>query len=132
MSIEALAPGPSDLRQALEDGLVRMLLNKGAVDEAAQLLARRMARVRERVGGRGNALAEPLLNDVLLLAGEEEYELLFSVRPGKAGKMEEAARRAGVKVTAVGRIVRGKGIVTVSREGERSPLRAEGWKHFQS
>jgi len=55
----------------------------------------------------------------LLLAGGEDYELLFSARPARG---EAALARAlGVPVTAIGRIVRGRA------EGEGS---APGWRHF--
>jgi thiamine-monophosphate kinase len=61
------------------------------------------------------------------LHGGDEYELIFTARPG----MRVPTRIAGVAVTEIGRIVRGKGITLVDEDGGRSKLRTQGWEHFQ-
>lgn len=61
----------------------------------------------------------------LLLAGGEDYELLFTLRgpgPGQAA----LERRLGIPVAEVGRIVPGRGV----RLERGSPLRSHGWRHF--
>jgi thiamine-monophosphate kinase len=55
----------------------------------------------------------------LLLAGGEDYELLFTARPSLAtGRIERAL---GVRVTSIGAIARGRG---------KGRLAAGGWRHF--
>lgn len=61
------------------------------------------------------------------LHGGEDYELIFSARP----KKKVPARIAGVRVTEIGRIVKGKKVVLIDATGERKELNPEGWEHFQ-
>ena len=59
--------------------------------------------------------------DRLALAGGEDYELLFTVRP--AGPSSAALeRRLGVPVAEIGRAVRGGGRIGRGEPG--------GWRHF--
>jgi len=61
----------------------------------------------------------------LALHGGEDYELLFSARPGT----RVPGRIAGVEVTRVGRFVAGRGMVLVDADGGRRRLKAGGWEH---
>lgn len=56
--------------------------------------------------------------DRLALAGGEDFELLFTVRPDAPGA-SALARRLGVPVTELGRVEAGPG-----------PKKAAGWRHF--
>ena len=38
---------------------------------------------------------------------------------------------AGVPVTEIGRVIRGKGILLVGPDGAKSKLKPEGWEHFR-
>ncbi len=60
----------------------------------------------------------------LALHGGEDYELLFT----SAKKIP--AKVAGVPVTRVGRITRGRGMMLVE-DGRRRKLAALGWEHFK-
>ena len=64
----------------------------------------------------------------LALNGGEDYELLFS-----AGADVKVPRSlAGVAITRIGRLVRGKPAVTLVRaDGRRERLEAGGWEHFR-
>jgi thiamine-monophosphate kinase len=57
----------------------------------------------------------------LALGGGEDYELLFTLRPG-APSAAHLARRLGVRVTEIGRVVR-------RRARARQPA-PRGWRHF--
>jgi thiamine-monophosphate kinase len=57
----------------------------------------------------------------LVLAGGEDYELLFSARP-ESPAAPALARRLGVPVAEIGRVTR--------RRRGRSRRRAGGWRHF--
>lgn len=58
------------------------------------------------------------------LHGGDDYELLFTAR----GRVP--ARVAGVGVTEIGRVVRGRGMSVVAAR-RKLPLRAQGWEHFR-
>jgi thiamine-monophosphate kinase len=64
----------------------------------------------------------------LLLAGGEDYELLFTLRPRvpTAG----LARRLGVAVSEVGRITAGKGRLRLLGSPPGLLRRVRGWRHF--
>jgi thiamine-monophosphate kinase len=60
------------------------------------------------------------------LHGGDEYELLFTARP--SGPVPKQI--AGVPVTRIGEIVRGKKMKLVLTSGRREPLLVRGWEHF--
>jgi thiamine-monophosphate kinase len=57
----------------------------------------------------------------------EDYELLFTARPGR----RVPTRIASVPITRIGRVTRPKKIVLVDANGDRQLLRAQGWEHFR-
>jgi thiamine-monophosphate kinase len=69
--------------------------------------------------GPGNALS-------LALIGGEDYELLFAAPP--AARVPRTL--AGVPITRIGSLVRGRSISLIGLEGRRTPLQPGGWEHF--
>ncbi len=71
---------------------------------------------------------------VTALTGGEDYELLFTARPGKARAVEAAARASGITVTRIGRVVSGAGgvVSVVDTHGRKLDTRglAPGFTHF--
>jgi thiamine-monophosphate kinase len=63
----------------------------------------------------------------LALHGGEDYELLFTARPGKS----VPAQIAGVTLTCIGRITRPRKILLRNLEGFADELEALGWEHFR-
>jgi thiamine-monophosphate kinase len=61
------------------------------------------------------------------LHGGDDYELLFTARPGK----RLPTRIAGVPITQIGHITSDKHVVLVNQDGVGSELRPQGWQHFQ-
>ncbi len=61
----------------------------------------------------------------LALHGGEDYELLFTSSKPVPDKI------AGVKVTLIGEIVRGKKMELVDAAGKKKPLEVKGWEHFR-
>ena len=61
------------------------------------------------------------------LHGGEDYELLFTARPNQ----RIPSRIAGIHVTQIGTITRGRHIVLVNRNGVASGLKSGGWEHFR-
>jgi len=62
------------------------------------------------------------------LHGGDDYELLFTARPGK----RIPARIAGIPITQIGHITRDKHVVLVNQEGVVSELPPKGWEHFRA
>ena len=60
------------------------------------------------------------------LHGGEDYELLFTVPRGR----RIPARIAGVPVTQIGHIIRGKRVFMTNKSGEAQGLVPKGWQHF--
>jgi thiamine-monophosphate kinase len=61
------------------------------------------------------------------LHGGEDYELLFTARPSQ----RVPSRIAGVPITQIGQIKRGKQIFLMNPSGAASPLTPQGWEHFR-
>jgi len=61
------------------------------------------------------------------LHGGEDYELLFTAPPGK----RIPSRIAGVPITQIGQITRGRKIFLRNRDGVGYELRPQGWEHFR-
>jgi thiamine-monophosphate kinase len=64
----------------------------------------------------------------LALHGGEDYELLFTARPGK----RVPSRIAGVSITEIGRITRAKKMILRGSDSAAVPLKPQGWEHFRS
>jgi thiamine-monophosphate kinase len=60
------------------------------------------------------------------LHGGDEYELLFTAHPNR----RIPKQIAGVAVTRIGEIVRGKQMKLISTKGKTEVLRPAGWEHF--
>ena len=63
----------------------------------------------------------------LALYGGEDYELLFTARPSQ----RVPSRIAGVPITQIGQIKRGKQIFLMNRSGGGYELHPLGWGHFR-
>ena len=62
------------------------------------------------------------------LHGGEDYELLFTA----PGNKRVPAQIAGVAITQIGHITRGKNVVLMNSEGAGVKFRPQGWEHFKS
>jgi thiamine-monophosphate kinase len=69
----------------------------------------------------------------LALAGGEDYELLFAVRPARLGALAVARRAFGCRITHVGELVRGRGVCVIDARGRTLALpHHTGHEHFTS
>jgi thiamine-monophosphate kinase len=67
----------------------------------------------------------------LALGGGEDYELLATLDPGDVEvARRELDERFGVRLTRIGTITEGAGLVAVDAEGGQVPLDVAGWDHF--
>ncbi len=65
-----------------------------------------------------------------LLAGGDDYELLFTADPAAREAVQAAGLRSGTPVTRIGRIEAGAGLWLLAAGGAREPLAARGFDHF--
>ncbi|HKZ51944.1 MAG TPA: hypothetical protein VJ085_01550, partial [Candidatus Acidoferrales bacterium] len=65
----------------------------------------------------------------LALEAGEDYELLFTVNPKEALRLPR--QLAGIKLTPIGEITRGRRITIVGSFGRPLPLPPRGWDHFR-
>jgi thiamine-monophosphate kinase len=71
------------------------------------------------------------LADECLLAGGDDYELVFTASPDKRAEVEAAGQAVGVPVTRIGRMAAGAPAVRLlDRAGEPLPLVRLGFDHF--
>lgn len=106
-----------DLSDGLSTDLAHICEESGAgADIASELIPR--ARV-------GKPAREVSLE--LALHGGEDYELLFTVLPGK----RVPAKLGGVAITQIGVITHSRGIFLRDEKGVTSRLAARGWEHFR-
>ncbi len=61
------------------------------------------------------------------LHGGEDYELLFTVPRQK----RVPKRIAGVRITRIGKITRGRKVVLKDADGSMHKLSPQGWEHFR-
>ena len=79
---------------------------------------------------RGLLSTDPALLASVLIGGDD-YELLFAAAPDAAAALRDAAGRAGVAITRIGRMVPGAPEVTVvGADGQAMHLARGGWSHF--
>lgn len=64
----------------------------------------------------------------LALHGGEDYELLFTARAGR----RIPSGMAGVAISQIGEVKRGRDIVLVDGKGKRVTLHPGGWEHFKA
>jgi thiamine-monophosphate kinase len=78
------------------------------------------------------ACADAALADECLLAGGDDYELLFTAAPDRRAAVEAAGQAAGVPVTRVGRVVAGAPEVRLlDRAGKPMRVARLGFDHFR-
>lgn len=66
----------------------------------------------------------------LVLAGGDDYELLFTSTAERAGEVAEVADRLGLAITCIGRLTAGTGLLVRDEAGKALPLDRGGWTHF--
>ena len=69
--------------------------------------------------------------DELILAGGDDYELLFAMRPERARKwLGDRLKRGAPPVTFIGEMRPAREGVTIVTDEGRGPLPNRGWRHF--
>lgn len=68
--------------------------------------------------------------DDFVLFGGEDFELLFTVKPGGWEKVRQVLKRIGTTATIVGRVDSGKGVF-IQTKGKTRALPDRGYEHFR-
>lgn len=79
--------------------------------------------------GRAMAAMETSLAD--LVAGGDDYELLFTAPAAHGPAIVAAAAAVGVAVADIGAMVGGGAIRLLDKDGAEMPIPVQGWRHFQ-
>ena len=110
----------------VSDGLLADVGHIAATSRLAVQVERE--RVPLSVAARGVLAGKPQLW-AAVLGGGDDYELVMAVPPRKRAALQVAAKAAGVKVTLIGRFVRGKG-VHLTLDGRVIRPASAGYTHF--
>ena len=60
----------------------------------------------------------------------DDYEIAFTCRPDQAARIPAIARNAGVAITEIGRVERGRGTTLLDARGRPIRLKQSGYTHF--
>jgi thiamine-monophosphate kinase len=60
----------------------------------------------------------------------DDYEIVFTAPEAKRAKVMAVAKATGVRVTEIGRVTKGRGVVIVDSNGGPIPVRRTGFTHF--
>lgn len=66
----------------------------------------------------------------LVLAGGDDYELLFTAAPENRVAIEAIGRRLDLPLARIGRILAGSGMAVRDARGQALPIEAHGYDHF--
>ena len=67
----------------------------------------------------------------LALYGGEEYELLFTLKPGKFMAVKKALGNIGCELLKLGRVISEKKII-LFENGNEEKIKKSGWEHFKT
>ncbi len=67
----------------------------------------------------------------LQLTGGDDYELCFSIAPGRTAVLEQLSAELGLALSVIGRMVEGEGVTCVKPDGQVLELDLAGYQHFK-
>ena len=78
----------------------------------------------------GAALAADRAEEETILTGGDDYELLFTASPDKAGEVTALSRALDLPLTRIGHMTEEAGLKVLDASGIARELGAGGWRHF--
>jgi thiamine-monophosphate kinase len=125
IALRGIASAMLDVSDGLTGDLGH-LLDASSVSAVVELAAlpRSAALDRKLRGGERELALE------CLLAGGDDYELVFAAPPGKRDAVDGAARAAGLPASRVGRIVAGRGLSVLDDSGVPLAALPRAFDHF--
>lgn len=88
-----------------------------------------VARVPMSVAARHAVESDPRLLQAVI-AGGDDYELLFTAPADRIGEIEAAASESSVPVTQIGVVEAGLGVTLIGHDGIPIELKSHGYRHF--
>jgi thiamine-monophosphate kinase len=67
----------------------------------------------------------------LAMTAGDDYELVFTAAPGRRRAVEQAAARAGVRISRIGRVLKGEGVEVRDLSGRALAFDVSGFDHFR-
>ncbi|NFV79916.1 thiamine-phosphate kinase [Magnetospirillum aberrantis] len=129
LSLGAGLVGLAHAGMDVSDGLVQDL---GHICRASGLGARIEAAKVPLSAATAAALATDQTLLASVLAGGDDYELLFTAPAHATEAVLNLGRRVGVAVTAIGSMAEGEGVRVVDANGGTLSLPHGGWRHFSA
>jgi thiamine-monophosphate kinase len=120
-----VASAMMDISDGLSTDLARLCQASGV---GARLAAERIPCVRIPVAATRLLRGKPLDPLRMALHGGEDYQLLFTVPPGKVKRLPRAPGFA--QLASIGEVERGRRITIVDRKGHGQELEPQGWDPF--
>jgi thiamine-monophosphate kinase len=65
-----------------------------------------------------------------LLSGGDDYELCFTASKNKRVVIEQLEQQIGVKLSRIGKIVAGEGLIILNNDGNPLIFNKKGYDHF--
>jgi thiamine-monophosphate kinase len=121
LALRGLASSAIDLSDGLVGDLGHLLARSGVAAAVAVEALPRSAVL---------AAQPAALQRECLLAGGDDYELLFTAPPARRDAVHAAGAAAGVAVTRCGQIAAGSGLTLTDRDGHVLPAAWRGFDHF--
>jgi thiamine-monophosphate kinase len=123
LATKGLASAMMDLSDGLSSDLLRLCAASG-VGARVEAMTLPMVRISD---GNLKSGTTPLR---LALHGGDDYELLFTVPPVKAGLLPRAF--GNVALTPIGKITKKRGVILVDEDGRQQQLKPGGWDPFRA
>jgi thiamine-monophosphate kinase len=111
----------------VSDGLMADLGHIAAVSRVAAEIVAETVPLSQ--AGRAALASDPALLSALLTGGDD-YELLFTAQPERAGDLAELARQLDLPLTRIGQVTGGSGVRALDAAGQDMGLSDGGWSHF--
>jgi thiamine-monophosphate kinase len=111
----------------VSDGLMADLGHIAAVSRVAAEIVAETVPLSQ--AGRAALASDPALLSALLTGGDD-YELLFTAQPERAGDLAELARQLDLPLTRIGHVTGGSGVRALDAAGQDMGLSGVGWSHF--
>jgi thiamine-monophosphate kinase len=121
-----VATSAMDLSDGLSTDLARLC---AASQVGAKIYASKVPHVVIPAAAAGKLTKRKLNPLQLALHGGEDYELLFTVPPRQAKKLNRAPGAA--TLTPIGEITRNRELILVASDGREKPLKSQGWDPFR-
>ncbi len=65
-----------------------------------------------------------------LATGGDDYQVLLTIKPSRLPKLQKQAKQNGLKLTTIGKVIKGQGVRCLDSIGQEIPIKKSGYTHF--